>query len=178
MGELAWIYAIDRETSQTVGLLHDAAKDLGPSQQAEIMVQAKIEIHHEYDLDYKYYLHGPVGAYFVYRELGITDPHILNAIKMHTYYGGGDSFNEPLCWCMRFADILEPGRNWNGKPWLGSNVSRLREIVYAGHMAEGAFLQTGCLIKWFSQEKIPVHPNMERVYQELSAALGLDDSFF
>jgi hypothetical protein len=44
-------------------------------------------------------------------------------------------------------------------------------------MAEGAFLQTGWLIKWFGEDGVPVHPHMVRVYQELSVASGADDSF-
>jgi predicted HD superfamily hydrolase involved in NAD metabolism len=177
MGELAPVYAIDRDKALTTGLLHDAAKDLTPTRQTEIISQARIEIHHACDSNYLYYLHGPVGAYFVQRELGVSDPLILDAIATHTYYGNTDTFDSPICWCLRFADILEPARNWSRVRWLSNGVSRLREAVYAGHMAEGALLQTGWLIKWFGEENVPIHPNMERVYRELSATLNVDDSF-
>lgn len=177
MGELAKVYEIDREKSLTTGLLHDAAKDLTPAQQAEVMSQANIEILYECELDYSLYLHGPVGAHFVQRELGITDPAILSAIRMHTYYGSGTAFNEPMCWCLRFADILEPTRDWGHVRWLRNGIPRLKETVYAGRMEEGALLQTGWLMKWFSEEGLPIHPNMKRVYEELSAALEVDDSF-
>jgi predicted HD superfamily hydrolase involved in NAD metabolism len=177
MGELAGVYELDREKALTTGLLHDAAKDLTPAQQAEIITEAGIELRYECESDYSHYLHGPVGAYFVRRELGLADPLILDAITMHTYYGDGAAFDLPICWCLRFADILEPTRNWSNVRWLRNGVARLREAVYAGRMAEGAFLQTGWLIQWFGEEGVPVHPNMERVYRELSVALNLNTSF-
>lgn len=177
MGELAQVYALNRERAVTMGLLHDAAKDLTPPQQAEIISQANIEICYECELNYALYLHGPVSAYVVQHELGIADEAILDAIEMHTYYGNKATFDDPICWCLRFADILEPNRTWSGVRWLRDNVSRLRDVVYAGRMAEGALLQSGWLVKWFTEAGMPVHPNMQRVYRELSAALQVDDSF-
>jgi HD superfamily phosphohydrolase YqeK len=177
MGELAQVYALDSEASLTAGLLHDAAKDLTPVQQAGILLEAKIEIRYECERDYSYYLHGPVGAHYVQRKLGITDPLILTAITTHTYYGNSTAFDAPICWCLRFADILEPTRNWNNVRWLRNGVGRLKEAVYAGRLAEGAFLQTGWLVKWFGEMGVPIHPNMTRIYQDLSAVLDLNDSF-
>ncbi len=177
MDELAAVYAIDQEKAMTAGLLHDAAKDLSPSKQAEVMRRANLEIRDVYDLDYVHYFHGPVGACLVRQEFGVTDSLILDAIAMHGYYGQGENFTAPLCWCLRFADVLEPNRNWSGVPWLGNGVERLRDVVYAGRMTEGAYLQTGWLIKWFTEEGILIHPNMRRVHQELATALNVDESF-
>lgn len=177
IGELAEVYSLDRQLAQTAGLLHDAAKDLTPAQQAEILSEASIEIRHPCEWDYTYYLHGPVGAYFVRRELGMTDTPILNAIAMHTFCGDGAAFDAPLCWCLRFADLLEPTRNWSNVSLLAKGLPRLREAAYAGRLEEAAFLQTGWLIQWFGEINVPVHPNMVRVYQRLSADLQVDDSF-
>lgn len=177
MGELADIYALDREKALDAGLLHDAGKDLSPDQIEEILAEAEIEISSESERDYILYLHGPVGAYFVRRELGVTDPVILDAIYMHTFHGSGKNFNSPLVWCLRFSDLLEPNRNWSSIRWLRDNITRLRETVYAGYMAEAAFLHSGWLIKWFDEEEMPVHPNMRKVYQELSQQLNLDDTY-
>jgi len=177
MGELAGVYAISPETALTAGLLHDAAKDLTPEEQAEILREAPIEIHYACERDYTYYLHGPVGAYFVQRELGITDSFILDAITMHTYCGDGDAFDSPLCWCLRFADLLEPTRNWSAVSLLAKGLPRLREAAYAGRLEEAAFLQTGWLIQWFDEMNVPVHPNMLRAHQRLLVTLKTNDSF-
>ena len=178
MGELAEIYELDQEKALIAGLLHDVAKELEPIRQSEILAEANIELRYEQDKDYHYYLHGPVGAYIAKKELGIKTPIILDGIRFHTYYGSyGDDFNAPLCWCLRFSDILEPTRNWSKVKWLRTNASRLADVVYSGNLAEGAFLQTGWIIKWFTEEGRPVHPNMRRAYSELSVELGVDDRY-
>jgi len=177
MGELAKVYGLEQEKALSVGLLHDAAKDLVSIRQIEIVKEACIEIRCACDNNFHYYLHGPVVAYIVNKELGIHDPLILDAIAFHTYYGYGASFNAPICWCLRFSDLLEPTRDWSSVKWLRNNVHRLADVVYSGHLVEGAFLQTGWLIKWFEEEGMPVHPNMKRVYRELSKELGVDDNF-
>ncbi len=177
MGELADVYALDRDQALTAGLLHDAAKDLTPDQQAEIVAEAKIEICDASEQDYLHYLHGPVGAHFVQRELGITDPLILDAIATHTYYGNSPNFHAPLCWCVRFSDILEPTRNWNNVQWLKNGFARFRDVVYAGRLKEAALLETGWLIRWFEGVGVPIHPNMKRVYGELAEQLKVDGSF-
>ncbi|NTV37245.1 MAG: HD domain-containing protein [Anaerolineaceae bacterium] len=177
MGELAEVYQLDREKAQTIGILHDAGKDLSPAVQRQLMAEGKIEIRHECETDYVYYLHGPVGSYFVQKELGITDQLILDAITHHTYCGNGDNFTHPMCWCLRFSDILEPTRNWSDCPWLTIGVENLRSIVYQGRLAEGAFLHTSMLIKWFNERNVPVHPSMSRVNQELSTQLNLGNEY-
>ncbi len=85
MGELAKIYALDEERALTAGLLHDAAKDLSIEQIEKIIVEAHIEFHDPCEHNYVLYLHGPVGAFYVSKELGITDPSILDAIYRHTW---------------------------------------------------------------------------------------------
>ena len=174
MGELAEVYALDRDTALTVGLLHDAAKDLDAAQQMDLADEAGIEIRHPCEYDLNHYLHGPVGAYFVYRELEVADRLMLDAIAMHTYYGDGPNFDAPLCWCLRFSDILEPNRDWRDVKWLRTAAIKLRELAFAGRMEEGALLQTGQLIAWFEETGTPVHPNMVKVCRELIARLQVD----
>jgi predicted HD superfamily hydrolase involved in NAD metabolism len=169
MGELAKVYGLDQEKALTAGLLHDAAKDLVLARQIEIVEEANVEIRCECDNNFHNYLHGPVGAYIVNKELGINDPVILDAIAFHTFYGYGANFDASICWCLRFSDILEPARDWSEVKWLRDNVDRLADVVYSRHMAEGAFLQTGWLIKWFEEEGMPVHMgqlgNEHRIHQ-------------
>ncbi len=181
MGELAGVYAIDRELAETTGLLHDAAKDL-PAEQVECIVQANaIPLPTPEDRDYVLYLHGPVGAAFVRQELGIQDPRVLDAIYMHTYAGEGANYNAPLTWCLHVSDILEPNRDWSQVPWMREGAPRLRELAFAGRLEEAMLLQTGLLIDWFSTKGYPVHPNMRKVYQELAArdcrAAGFNNIF-
>jgi predicted HD superfamily hydrolase involved in NAD metabolism len=162
MGELAEIYSLDHTRAVTTGLLHDAAKDLGPERQLALAEEAGIELHCPCDRD-PLYLHGPVGAYLISRELGVMNPLILDAIATHTYYRNGANFHTPFFWCLRFADVLEPGRSWDWK-----RLNEFRCAVYAGRMEEAALLHSEWLIGWFPDIGIPVHPNMIRCFQELS----------
>jgi predicted HD superfamily hydrolase involved in NAD metabolism len=162
MGELAGIYSLDRTGAVTTGLLHDAAKDLEPERQLALAEEAGIELCHPCERN-PLYLHGPVGAYLISKELGITDPLILDAIATHTYYDNGADFNTPFFWCLRFADVLEPGRTWN---WEG--LHEFRNAAYAGLMERAALLHSGWLIGWLPEIGLPVHPNMIKCFQELS----------
>jgi len=168
MGELAEVYDLDRERALTAAILHDAGKELSAAQQAQLVAAAQIEPLRPYSDDYTHYFHGPVGAALVQRDLGITDGMILDGITMHTYYGSGPNYGTPLTWCLRFADLLEPGRDWSRVKWL-REIGRLREAAYGGQLTEAARLQTGWLIEWFEADGVPVHPSMAQAYQELSA---------
>jgi predicted HD superfamily hydrolase involved in NAD metabolism len=168
--ELAEIYPFDRERAMVAGLLHDAAKDMEPDQIVVLAQEAGVAIRHPCEWN-PMYLHGPVGAFLIFRELDVTDPLILDLITRHTYYGREIDFDVPLHWCLRFADLLEPTRDWQGK-------NRLKQVVYAGQMAEGALLQTAWVREWFEENGTPVHPNMTSVCQQLSSQLGVDVSFF
>lgn len=175
MGELSEVYNLDREKALTIGILHDAAKDLPLDQQKQFIEEGRVQIFHECEKDYVYYLHAPVGAYLIQQELGITDGLILDAITTHTFYGNSQYFNDPHSWCMRFSDLLEPNRNWSSEKLLSKCTERLRKIVYSGNMAEGAYLQTGTIIEWYKEKEVPVHPNMFLVKKELSVQLGHED---
>lgn len=171
MGELAEVYGLDKEKAQTIGILHDAGKDLPQSKIEELVREGNIQITYECETNYVLYLHGPVGAYFVQKELGITDELILDAIKTHTYYGTSKYFNDPMTWCLRFSDMLEPTRKWGQEKILLDCAERLQKLAYSGRMREGAFLESGCFIMWFEEKGMPVHPTMRRINQELEKEL-------
>jgi predicted HD superfamily hydrolase involved in NAD metabolism len=162
MGELAEIYSLDHAKAVTTGLLHDAAKDLEPERQLALAEEGGIELYYPCEQD-PLYLHGPVGAYLISQELGTTDRLILDAIATHTYYRNGADFHTPFFWCLRFADVLDPGRNWD---WAG--LGEFRNAVYAGRMQEAALMHGQWLIGWFPAIGIPVHPNMVKSVRELS----------
>jgi predicted HD superfamily hydrolase involved in NAD metabolism len=167
MGELAEIYALDRDKALTVGLLHDAAKDMSPADYGPMIKEAKIVIGDPCEAEYVFYLHGPVGAYVVHKQLGVTDPLILNAIYNHTWCGKESTIISPTTWALRFADLLEPNRNWQNVPLIGEKEPTLRELVYAGRMQEAALFETDMLIKFMRAIGQPVHPHYYRVYNDL-----------
>jgi predicted HD superfamily hydrolase involved in NAD metabolism len=170
MAELAKIYSLDRDQAMVTGLLHDAARDMSDVQLLAMAQEAGIELSDPCER-HPVYLHAPVGAYLVSRELNITDDRVLDAITAHSHASHGRYFDAPLSRCLRFADVLEPGREWPG-----SNA--LRNMVYGGRDEEAALLLCGWLIEFFQEQCIPVHPNLLKHFHELSDKLAVNESFF
>lgn len=163
MGELAAVYALDPLTARVTGLLHDAAKDLAPEEQARLAEAAGVVYRHPCECDYNLYLHGPVGAYYVQKMLGVSEPAVLDAIRQHTWVETKDEVVAPLAWCVRFADVLEPYRVWDGRARiLRDGLPALRTVVYSGRLAEAAVMEADLLVRFFEAKGSPVHPNHYR----------------
>lgn len=173
MAKLADVYELDKEKALQAGLLHDIAKELKPAAYERIVEEARIEIRCEEDKNYHLYLHGPVGAYVAEKELQIKDPVILAAIETHTFYGVyNEAFNTSLHWCLHFSDIIEPNRQWQNIRWLDTNGERLKKLIYSGNLDESAFLFTSGIIKWFTEAKMQIHPNIRRANAALAKKLA------
>ena len=112
MKQLTPIYGLDPTAAQLAGLTHDAGKELSQIQMLEIAQVTHIPLNEPSDSD-PLYLHGPCSAYVASHEMGINEPLILEAIFRHSYVGDGPVQSPVFCWCMRFADMLEPGRDWD-----------------------------------------------------------------
>jgi predicted HD superfamily hydrolase involved in NAD metabolism len=160
--ELAPIYGLDNHRAALTGLLHDAAKELPSDQWMTLIRDDELLLHDAEIYDYDHYLHGPVGTLVIQRELGIEDEAVLQAIFTHGYYGSWEEFNRPLAWCLRFADILEPGRNWSNNDWLKDIVSPMREAAYGGRLMDAAALLPERLIPWYESIGLPIHPNLRQ----------------
>jgi predicted HD superfamily hydrolase involved in NAD metabolism len=168
MEELAPIYNSNIHQAMLAGLLHDAAKELTDSEWLSLAKDNEQLLLASKEYDYHHYLHGPVGAILVKRDLHIIDQEVLESISVHGYYGHGEAFNSTLSWCLRFADILEPGRDWGNNRWIKDLVSPLRKAAYGGHLVEGAVMISRCLVKWYEEERITVHPSIRQVANSIS----------
>ncbi len=170
MRELAEVYDLDRTQALLAGLLHDAAKDLSVEHQLALAEEAQIEFRYECER-HPVYLHAPVGAYVVAKELGITDDLVLDAISAHS--DGGDKVESDLRfqWCLQAADLLAPVSAWQG-------MKKFKEVVYAGRLNEAALLRCGWLFEYFEHAGVPIHPNLEQKFQMLSDQLQVAESFY
>lgn len=163
IGELAPVYGVDISTAKICGILHDVAKEFSLDRQLDIARKNNILLEREHDT-HPLFLHGPVGACYIADELGISDAVILDAIIHHSYFGNGTALSPVLCWCLRFSDILEPSRDWQGIK------TQLKPLAYSGHVREAAYSLMQWAISFHKSVSVPVHPNMIRVFQELSVA--------
>jgi len=161
MGELAVIYSLDKAAALTAGILHDIAKEFTPEGLIRWADENSILLYSEYDR-MPLFLHGPVGACYVKQKFGVKDANILEAISRHSYFGDGIALSPSFCWCLRLADLLEPSRDWE------ELKLRLKPVAYAGELREAAYLLIKWLIPFHESISLPVHPNMQRVFQELS----------
>jgi len=170
MAELVEVYSLDCDQALTTGLLHDAARDMSDAQLLALAKEAGIELIDPCE-QHPVYLHALTGAYLVSKELKITDRLILDAIAAHSHGDHGSNFDTPLAQCLRFADVLEPGREWPG-------FNKLQRMVFAGRAEEATLLLSGWLIEYFREQHIPVHPNLKKHFEALSGKLVVDDFFF
>ena len=119
--ELAQHYGADRLKASLAGLAHDCAKELSKVDAPELAKK------HGVELDPILYsnpslLHGENGAIIAEKELGISDPEILDAIRTHTS-GDGSRDMTLLQKIVFLADYIEPTRDFPG-------VDDLRNIAY------------------------------------------------
>ncbi|MCH8089569.1 MAG: bis(5'-nucleosyl)-tetraphosphatase (symmetrical) YqeK [Chloroflexi bacterium] len=105
--ELAQRFDIDPEKARVSALLHDVARvTRGP----ELLKLAK-----EFGLPVTLleerlpiFIHGPVGAEMVRRDMGVRDGEILEAIRYHTIGRGGMG---PVARVLYLADKLDPAKD-------------------------------------------------------------------
>jgi predicted HD superfamily hydrolase involved in NAD metabolism len=161
MSELASIYSLNKTAAMTAGILHDIAKEFGPDDLIKMADENNIALRSEYD-KIPLFLHGPIGACYVTQELGLTDSIVLDAISRHSYFGEGVAVSASFCWCLRFADLLEPSRDWEGLK------NQIEPFVYSGEITEAAYLLIRWIIPFHEFASLPVHPNIHRLAQELS----------
>ncbi len=166
MEALAPVYGLDPTAARIAGLAHDAGKELPQTQMEAIAQIIDFRLNDPSDRD-PLYLHGPVSAYVAQHEMGITDALVLEAIARHSYVGKGPVRSPVFCWCLRFADLLEPGRDWDDMR------NRTQPVIFAGKMGEAAKLLMDWLIPFLEDMGVTPHPQ-QRALQRQIAMLFID----
>lgn len=161
MDMLAPIYGLDPIAAHIAGLAHDAGKELPLAQMEAIARTLHLPQHHPSDHD-PLYLHGPCSAYVAQHEMGITDPLVLEAIYRHSYVGNGPARSPVFCWCLRFADMLEPGRDWHAQRAL------LQPLVFAGRMGEASLALMDWLVPFLEGLGVTPHPSQRALQRQLA----------
>ena len=151
-------------------MLHNAARGVEASELMALAAEGRVELRYAYER-HPLYLHAPVSACLVSRDVEFADRLILDAIAAHSFCGSGTGFHSPLGWCLRFADLLSPIQEWEG-------MKRLRAVVYGSRMEEAALLQCHWLMKYLQKLGMPVHPNLVRTHESLPTKLKIDEAFF
>ena len=150
--EIARSAGLDPEKAYLAGLLHDIAKELPPEELAAL-APPENEVERAHPL----VLHGRAGRELA-RELGVTDPEVLEAIEGHVV---GVPAGSALGMAVYLADLAEPGRGFN---------QDLLERALAGDL-EGAYREAlRRKMEYLRQRGIPLHPRTLKLAEELGVA--------
>ncbi len=109
--ELANIFDQEEDLAYKTGLLHDYAKGIAAPQLIALASDNGL-IEDEIEKEVPDLLHAPVGAYLLKHELGIDDPAVLEAVRVHTM---GSLHMSKLDKIIFLADMIEPGRDYPGQ---------------------------------------------------------------
>lgn len=107
--ELAKRYGADVKKAELAAIFHDYAKYRPYEEMGQIIIQQNLG--RNLLTTNPEVWHGPVGAYLVQKEVGITDEEILNAIRYHTSGRPNMTLLEKVIF---LADYIEPGRKFPG----------------------------------------------------------------
>ncbi|WP_057893876.1 bis(5'-nucleosyl)-tetraphosphatase (symmetrical) YqeK [Lacticaseibacillus brantae] len=107
---LAGRFGVDIDRAGLAGLLHDYAKQISVKDYQNLIQTQGLDPEL---LNYgRGIWHGLVGVWFIQRELGVSDPEVLQAIVRHTT---GDPAMTALDQIIFVADFIEPARDLPGE---------------------------------------------------------------
>ena len=158
--KLAKQYNEDEKKAEIAAIFHDYAKFRPKDEMRQLIT--------EYNLgeDFLHYgdelLHAPCGAFLVEKEVGITDPEILSAIRYHTTGRPNMTQLEKIVF---IADYIEPNRSFKG-------VEEVRELVQND-------LNAACIqalrntMKFLLKKNIKIYPDTLNTYNDLISKMNI-----
>ncbi|MCK8627687.1 bis(5'-nucleosyl)-tetraphosphatase (symmetrical) YqeK [Fructobacillus cardui] len=152
--KLAQENGVDENQAALAGLVHDYAKE----RPAEDFLVAIDRFHLDPDLKNwsRAIWHGVVGAEMIQDELGIDDPAILDAVRLHTT---GEGVEMPtLAKIVFMADYLETGRDFPG-------VKEAREITDKS-LDRGVFYQLQHTLSFLAENGNVIYPKTFTSYND------------
>lgn len=147
---LADKFGVDKEKARIAGLLHDCAKNLDEKSGEEFsQICSKYGVVlDELAKKERALIHAFLGAAVAYRDYGVDDNEILEAIYYHTTARANMTPLEKLIY---IADMTEPGRELE----QSNEIRRLAEI----DVDEALIYAIGCSIKHVIRKGTLIHPD-------------------
>ncbi|MDK8393063.1 bis(5'-nucleosyl)-tetraphosphatase (symmetrical) YqeK, partial [Lactobacillus gasseri] len=99
--------------------------------------------------------HGIVGAYFIEKELKITDPEILTAIRRHTTADVEMTILDKIVFV---ADFIEPGRDFPG-------VEEARKVAY-DNLDDGVGFELAHTLDFLITNRKKIYPKTFAAYNK------------
>ncbi|WP_096188328.1 bis(5'-nucleosyl)-tetraphosphatase (symmetrical) YqeK [Evansella halocellulosilytica] len=154
---LALQYGADVSKARLAAILHDYAKYRSSDEMRET-VRSNLD---EFPEKLLYYgneiLHAFVGAYYVRKELHVTDEQILSAIAFHTT---GKKEMELLEKVVFLADYIEPGRTF-------ASVNEVRKTAESD-LDLACFYAIKNTIQFLVEKNVLVYPDTFEAYNDFA----------
>ncbi|QAT49763.1 HD domain-containing protein [Caproiciproducens sp. NJN-50] len=150
--QLARRYGADEKKAETAGILHDIMKDLPREEQRNLMDRYGIRLTEVERCAPKLW-HAMLGAEYIRRELGVTDPEILQAVRYHTTGRENMTLLDKILF---IADFISDDRDYPG-------VERMREAA-RNSLEEAMIAGIVFTIKDLADAKRPIHPDTIAAY--------------
>ena len=144
---LAPKYGVEVEKAKIAALLHDCAKNFDQDRFLEIAAEHGVTLD-EYALKEPALVHAFLGAAVAYRDYGVTDKEILDAIFYHTTARANMTNLEKLIY---LADMIEPGRTM-------PQAEELRRLVET-NLDDALIYAIDCSIKHVIKKGRLIHPD-------------------
>ncbi len=141
--KFAVMYGADPDKTLIAGVLHDCVKEMPDEVQREFALADSGE---SYDVDKLW--HGPGGAYYANKYLGIDDEEILNAIRFHTTGHKDMTILEKVVY---LADKIEPARDYDDLTEVRAAASK--------DLDKGVYLSLKAFVDKSSKKNRKLHKN-------------------
>ncbi len=150
--QLAHKYGGNPEKAWTAGMLHDILKEQPPQEQLKSMDEFGIILTEEERGAQKLW-HAMLGAAYLERRQGISDPEILDAIRYHTTGRADMALLDKILFV---ADFISADRSFDG-------VEELRQAADRS-LDEAARLGLSMTIADLAQQQRAIHPDTIAAY--------------
>ncbi|WP_100372217.1 bis(5'-nucleosyl)-tetraphosphatase (symmetrical) YqeK [Bacillus sp. FJAT-45037] len=152
--ELAARFGADVKKAELAAVFHDYAKFRDKDEMRDLV---KSTLKEKDILEYgDELLHAPCGAYFVQKEIGLTDSEVLGAIHYHTTGHPDMTLLEKVVF---LADYIEPGRQFKG-------VEEVRELATTD-LDEAIIQSLENTIYFLMKRRQPIYPDTLNTYNTL-----------
>lgn len=157
--KMAEHYGMPQEKVAFAALLHDCGREVPTDKQVEKAEELGMEVDYV-ERRQPILLHAKMGAYFAEHKYGITDPEILEAIRLHST--GAPDMTE-LDMIVYLADLIEPGRDFDG-------VEKLRKVCFE-NLEKAMVKSYANTIEYLLDNKLLIHPDCIFGYNQLIVKL-------
>ncbi len=149
---LAHRYGADEKRAETAGILHDIMKDLPREEQKKLLRKYELPLT-EVEQNTPKLWHAILGAEYIRRELGVTDPEILEAVRYHTTGRENMTLLDKILFV---ADFISDDRDYPG-------VDEMRKAA-KNSLEEAMIDGIAYTVKDLAEAKRPIHPDTIAAY--------------